>query len=53
MIDGERALHVVGAAPDEAVALDARLELALAGGHDVEVAVEDHGRRPRARRRRP
>ena len=41
---GERALHVVGAAADEAVALDARLELALAGGHDVEVAVEDHGR---------
>jgi len=40
----ERALHVVGAAADEAVTLDARLELALAGGHDVEVAVEDHGR---------
>ena len=40
----ERALHVVGAAADEAVALDARLELALAGGHDVKVAVEDHGR---------
>ena len=37
----ERALHVVGAAADQAVALDARLELALARGHDVEVAVED------------
>ena len=44
----ERALHVVGAAADEAVALDARLELALAGGHDVEVAVEDRRSGPRA-----
>ena len=40
--DGERALHVVGAAPDEAVALDAGRELPLARRHDVEVPVEDH-----------
>ena len=36
----ERALHVVGAAADQAVALDPRLELPLARGHDVEVAVQ-------------
>ena len=49
----ERALHVVGAAADQPVALDARLELALAGGDDVEVAVEDDRRAVgRARRRR-
>ena len=46
----ERALHVVGAAADQPVALDARRELALARGDDVEVAVEDDGR---ARRRGP
>ena len=36
----EAALHVVGAAADQPVALDARLELLRAAGHDVEVAVE-------------
>jgi hypothetical protein len=41
----QRALHVVGAAADEAVALDARRELPRAGGDDVHVAVEDD-RRP-------
>ena len=45
----QRALHVVGAAADEPVALDARGELALARGDDVEVAVEDDRRRPSAR----
>jgi hypothetical protein len=40
----EGALHVVGAAADEPVAFDARRELALARGHDVEVPVEDDGR---------
>jgi hypothetical protein len=37
----QRALHVVGAAPDQAVALEAGLELLRMAGHDVEVAVED------------
>ena len=41
----ERALHVVGAAADQAVALDARLELLGVAGDHVEVAVEDHRRR--------
>ena len=49
----EAALHVVGAAPVQAVALDPRRELLRAAGHDVEVPVEDHRRRPRAARRRP
>ena len=40
----ERALHVVGAAADEPVALDAGRELAVAGRDDVEVAVEDDAR---------
>ena len=40
----QRALHVVGAAADEPIALDPRGELALARGDDVEVAVEDDGR---------
>ncbi len=40
----EAALHVVGAAPDQAVALDARHVLRLEARHDVEVAVEDHRR---------
>src|SRR5512133_2268724 len=40
----QRALHVVGAATDQPVALDARRELALARGDDVEVAMEDDGR---------
>ena len=44
----ERALHVVGAAADQPVALDARRELTLARGHDVEVAVQHH-RRARGR----
>ena len=40
----EAALHVIGAAADEAVALGPRVELALAPGDDVEVPVEDdHG----------
>ena len=38
----QAALHVVGAAADQPVALDARRELARVRGHDVEVAVEDH-----------
>src|SRR5437588_587190 len=38
------ALHVVGAAADQAVAVDARLELAGPPGHDVDVAVEDDRR---------
>jgi hypothetical protein len=37
----EAALHVVGTAPEQAVAVDARRELLRAAGHDVEVAVED------------
>ena len=41
----QAALHVVGAAADQPVALDSRLELLRAAGHDVEVAVEDHARR--------
>jgi len=41
---GERALHVVGAAADQAVALDARDELLRAPRDDVEVAVEDERR---------
>jgi len=40
----EAALHVVGAAADQAVAVDARLELAGPPGHDVDVAVEDDRR---------
>ena len=52
----ERALHVVGAAADQPVALDARLELLLERGHHVEVAVQHDGRavvRRRPRRGRP
>ena len=49
----QRALHVVGAAADEPVALDARRELALARGDDVEVAVEDDGRAVGGARPRP
>ena len=41
---GEPALHVVGAAADQAVALDARRELLRVPGDDVEVAVEDERR---------
>ena len=44
----QRALHVVGAAAVDAVALHHGLELLRASGHDVEVAVEDH-RRPLGR----
>src|SRR5215218_26124 len=40
----EAALHVVGAAPVEAVAVDARLELLRVAGDDVDVAVQDHRR---------
>ena len=40
----ERALHVVGAAAVEPVALDPRRELLLPGGDDVEVAVQDDRR---------
>ena len=47
----QRALHVVGAAADQAVALDARLELALAARDDVDVAVQDDLRLARAVRR--
>ena len=39
---GECALHVVGAAPEEAVALEARLELFLVSGDHVEVPVEQN-----------
>ena len=46
---GERALHVVGAAADQPVALDTRLELLRVAGHDVEVPVQhDRGRVARA-----
>src|SRR6476661_8084013 len=41
----QRALHVIGAAADQPVAVDPRRELALARGNDVEMAVEDD-RRP-------
>ncbi len=40
----QAALHVVGAAADQPVALDARLELLRAPGHDVEVPVQDDQR---------
>ena len=49
----ERALHVIGAAADQAVALDPRLELLGAAGDDVEVAVEDDRGRVGAARSRP
>ena len=49
---GEAALHVVGAAAVEPVALDPRRELLRVAGHDVEVPVEDERRRRRAARRR-
>ena len=48
----QAALHVVGAAADQPVALDARRELLRVARHDVEVAVEDE-RRAAAARRRP
>ena len=41
---GERPLHVVGTAAVEAIAVDARHELLLAAGHNVDVAVEEHHR---------
>ena len=40
----EAALHVVGAAADEPVALDARRELRVVRRHDVDVPVEDDAR---------
>ena len=45
---GQAALHVVGAAADQPLALDARLELLREAGHDVDVPVQDDhaGRRP-------
>ena len=42
---GQAALHVVGAAPDQAVPLDPRLELLGTPGHDIEMTVEDDTRR--------
>ena len=49
----EPALHVVGAAPVQAVAVDARREQLGARGHHVEVSVEhDRGRAGRADRGR-
>ena len=38
----QSALHVVGAAPDQVVALHLGLELLWTPGHDVEMAVQDH-----------
>jgi 50S ribosomal subunit-associated GTPase HflX len=38
------ALHVIGAAADQAVPFDAWLELLLSTGHDVEMAVKHHAR---------
>jgi hypothetical protein len=38
----QTALHVVGAAPDQAVPSDLRLELLGSPGNHVEVTVEDH-----------
>ena len=49
----QRPLHVVGAAAVEPVALDPRLELVRVAGDDVEVAVQDDGRRVRRARPRP
>ena len=43
----EAALHVVGAAADEPVALDPRRELLVVRRDDVDVAVQDHGRADR------
>ena len=40
----QAALHVVGAAADQPVALDARLELVGVAGDHVEVPVQHHGR---------
>ena len=37
----KRALHVVGAPPEQAITLDPRLELSRAGRDDIEMAVED------------
>ena len=48
----EAALHVVGAAADQPVALDPRLELLGVRGHDVDVAVQDDRRRAAVLRRR-
>ncbi len=45
----QRPLHVVGAAPVEAVALQPRVELPGAAGNDVEVALQDDRRHPLAR----
>ena len=39
------ALHVVGAAADQPVALDARVELSLERRNDIEVPVQHDGRR--------
>ena len=41
----ERPLHVVGAAPMQALAFQARLELLRAPGDDVDMAVQQHGAR--------
>ncbi len=46
----ERALHVVGAAADQAIALDPRRELLLERRDDVEVAVQDDQRPARPAR---
>ena len=43
----EGRLHVVGAAPVQPAAVDARRELLLVPGHHVQVAVEDEPRLPR------
>ena len=43
----DRALHVIGAAPVEPVALEPRLELVAMGGDDVDMALEHHRRRVR------
>ena len=49
----QRPLHVVGAAPVEPVALDPRVELPREAGNDVEMAVQDDGRRVLRARPRP
>ena len=49
----EPALHVVGAAAVQPVALDPRRELLHVAGHHVEVPVEDHRRAAGADRCRP
>ena len=44
IIAASAALHVVGAPSDQAVALEARLELLVVAGDDVEMAVQHDGR---------